>query len=521
MEKKFGCLTMTLLILNAIIFTLVITSCSNNKDNPFELFISTKWDNVFPFNENVAFIEKDGRFGIIGSDGKVIVDPSTTDWTKLNIDTMSFKEGLAAIGTDEQGFGYINTKGEVVIPYKWTYAESFYDGYACVGDEDAYYIINKNGEVLFDLTMSWYDREGDLLYYNSFVGNTTGCVNLKQNILIGTPNWDYVGFFREGRSAVFKGEKWGFVDDSGKIIIEPIWDNVSDFYEGYAVVNSGGSWDEENEYNSSGKNGFINTDGVVVLALQWDTAYPFNKAGITAVETEQKWQLINKEGLVLQELNYSEVFPLEGTDNFLVKNGELFGIINSQGKIILNIEYDNIEMQDKTYITVKGDKFGVYNLNGDELFLNEWDNAFSENNIIVAVKDTNVSCSFIDNNGKIISDGWTSAIKFSGGFAAVNSGGSINNEGNFTGGKWGFINEAGELKITPSYDYIKSFSEGFAAVNKGGNVKNDIVEGGKWGYINENGELLGKLEWDYAAPFINGVAAVCKAGKWGFIKLKK
>ena len=519
MRRRLGLFLTTMLIINFLIIIL-FSSCSNNKEANFELFILTEWDNVFPFSDDVAFIEKDGKFGIISIDGKVIIDPSSSDWTKITSDTMSFNDGLAVIGT-EQGYGYINTKGEVVIPYKWSYAENFVNGYAFVGDEDYFYIINKNGETLFDLTMSRYQRDGDLVSYDSFDGKTTGCINLKQGVLIGAPNWDYVGYFKEGKAAVFKDGKWGYVDESGSIIIEPVWDSVSDFYEGYAVVNKGGNWDENLDFSLTGKSGFIDTAGNIVLDLQWDTAYPFNKAGITAVESEDKWQLINKDGTLHSGLDYSEVYPIEDTDSFLVKNNELFGVIDSNGQIILNTEYENIEMQSKTYITVKDGKFGVYSLKGNELFANEWENAFTEKNIIVVVKGTNVNCSFIDDDGNIISEGWSSALPFYDGFAAVNSAGTINEEGNFTGGKWGFINTSGELKIPIQWEYVGSFNEGYAAVNKGGTVKNDICEGGKWGYINVNGELYENLVWDYAAPFVNGIAAVSKEGKWGFIKIKK
>ena len=47
-------------------------------------------------------------------------------------------------------------------------------------------------------------------------------------------------------------------------------------------------------------------------------------------------------------------------------------------------------------------------------------------------------------------------------------------------GKWGFINEEGEVVIKPQYEGAKSFSGGVAGV----------CENGKWGFINENNQLI-------------------------------
>ncbi|MBD5172078.1 MAG: WG repeat-containing protein [Bacteroidales bacterium] len=57
-----------------------------------------------------------------------------------------FSEGLAAVRKGEQ-FGYINTKGELVIPCKYTYAGPFNEGLACVteGEDKSICFVDKNG----------------------------------------------------------------------------------------------------------------------------------------------------------------------------------------------------------------------------------------------------------------------------------------------------------------------------------------------------------------------------------------
>jgi hypothetical protein len=120
---------------------------------------------------------------------------------------------------------------------------------------------------------------------------------------------------------------------------------------------------------------------------------------------------------------------------------------------------------------------------------------------------------YADNTGRIlIAPSFDEAQRFSEGLAAVairigpKPGDQLvdqllapPNEQQF---KWGFINESGQLAVTPQYANVGSFSEGLARVKVG--------EGfiGKWGYINSKGEVLIEPQYYYAEEFKNGRAAV-------------
>ena len=72
-------------------------------------------------------------------------------------------------------------------------------------------------------------------------------------------------------------------------------------------------------------------------------------------------------------------------------------------------------------------------------------------------------------------------------------------------GKHGFIDQAGNLKITlPENVYtIRPFSEGLAVIAK--RVPNTY---GKWGFIDETGNVVIEARFDNAKPFSEGLAAV-------------
>ncbi len=74
-------------------------------------------------------------------------------------------------------------------------------------------------------------------------------------------------------------------------------------------------------------------------------------------------------------------------------------------------------------------------------------------------------------------------------------------------GKWGFINETGDIIIEAKYDSALSFHEEFAA----------IMVGQKWGYINASGDLEIEAKYDEAHSFNEGIAMVFSDSLCGYI----
>ena len=69
--------------------------------------------------------------------------------------------------------------------------------------------------------------------------------------------------------------KYGFIDKSGKVVIEPQFDSASNFSEGFACVEKDGKW------------GFIDKSGKVVIEPQFDDADAFSEGlAVVAIEVE-------------------------------------------------------------------------------------------------------------------------------------------------------------------------------------------------------------------------------------------
>lgn len=97
------------------------------------------------FQEGLARVVKNGKFGYIDKTGEVIIDFDYED-------AGHFSQGLAYYANSDGKYGYINKKGEIVISPKYDYAEEFnFNKQAIVADittefDYIYSLINKEGE---------------------------------------------------------------------------------------------------------------------------------------------------------------------------------------------------------------------------------------------------------------------------------------------------------------------------------------------------------------------------------------
>jgi hypothetical protein len=98
--------------------------------------------------------------------------------------------------------------------------------------------------------------------------------------------------------------------------------------------------------------------------------------------------------------------------------------------------------------------------------------------------------------------------------------------GMFTDGKWGLINQKGEVVLPIKYAYISSPNDGFASVFEGeisdSNEPPFMKYIGKLGFINSAGEVIIPPQYDFhfESRFHNGVAEVKKDGKTFYINTK-
>lgn len=77
-------------------------------------------------------------------------------------------------------------------------------------------------------------------------------------------------------------------------------------------------------------------------------------------------------------------------------------------------------------------------------------------------------------------------------------------------GKWGLVNEVGQVVIPLIYDDVGHFSEGLVYAK----------QNGKYGFIDKKGQVVIAFKYDDARNFSEGLAGVKKNDKWGFVDVK-
>jgi hypothetical protein len=79
---------------------------------------------------------------------------------------------------------------------------------------------------------------------------------------------------------------WGYIDQTGTVVIKPRFEQAGDFSEGLAPVKIGEKW------------GYVNPSGSVVIEPKFAHAESFKHA-LARVKVGNLWAYLNKEGTVV------------------------------------------------------------------------------------------------------------------------------------------------------------------------------------------------------------------------------
>ncbi len=200
------------------------------------------------FSEGLAPFYQNGKWGFVDKKGNIVIPNKFSG-------VSSFSEGLAVvrIGPITQNKnGYIDRTGEFVIEPNYARTYSFSDGLALVSGKhftSKMSIINLENQIIGKVTTYSHCsvEEG---YSEGLIGacfdvpydpkgrfKITKCAFLnKEGEIAIKPKFDKVKPFQDGLAAVMVDKKWGFIDSTGEFVIEPEYDSVSSFKNGLAKV---------------------------------------------------------------------------------------------------------------------------------------------------------------------------------------------------------------------------------------------------------------------------------------------
>jgi len=201
-------------------------------DTSGNMVIEPKFSRADDFSEGLAPVQVSlgGKLGFIDRTGKFVIEPQFTEASR-------FSEGLARIyaesksrfGSSNSNAGYINHEGKFVIEPQYFRASSFSEGiaYAAITPQVIKFIDTENRQAF----------EPEIEHLNSY----------------------NFGRFSEGLATfTINNGNSGYMDRSGKIVIEMKFGAANDFHNGLALVRLDQNW---GYIDATGKMIWTNTQG--------------------------------------------------------------------------------------------------------------------------------------------------------------------------------------------------------------------------------------------------------------------
>ncbi len=270
------------------------------------------------------------------------------------------------------------------------------------------------------------------------------------------------------------GNKYGYNDKNGYLVIDYQFDEAYNFFDGRAKVRIGSKY------------GYIDKTGDFIVECKYDEADSFSN-GVALVKISGKWGVIDKMGKLLLACQYESIKPLKKI--YLTKQSNAWGIRRHDSDTV--IAYIDLIELNGLYALKQGNiRWRIIDSSANEVA--EYDELkYWCNSIFVAKK--NGKHGFIDRNNKVIND-----FKY-------DSLGSLSENLAYAkrGAKYGFINDYGKEAIEFKFDNAWWFKSGLSKVQNNN----------KYGYIDKTGKIVIQCKYEQAQDFKGDFAQVEKNGK--------
>ena len=398
--------------------------------------------------------------------------------SKYSIKIEEFNEGLAKI-KDYNRIGYINTKGEIVIPVIYTSGREFSNGLVYVRDKNGKYYVNQSGEKIITISKDdnnyYYDFKEGLAKFYSRDNKTYGFINQQGEVEIKSV-YDYVKNFSEGYAVFRQGTKRGVINKQGEVVIKAKFKKISDFKNGIFFVYDG-------VYTT-----FLNHDLKPIYQLAGYFNHEYTDNYIT-LEYTKGIRIIDKNGHLvsdyLQADSIGDRFLLEKDQNLIrvtnlvqktTQTNENISIykeysyrfIDKMGKEVLKLDkYDQVFSFSEGRAKVKKNNlYGFINKSGQEVIPIKYSLAKSFKNGKAVVKDSKRTY-YINKQGKEIKKSKNNNQNSQPQEEDPYQGSTIiMKKQSYYNKSYGLVNKDNELILKPIYDSIKKEDKGIYRIKK-------------------------------------------------------
>lgn len=549
------------------------------------LIISEDYDKIERLENGILLVSKNKLYGCINQIGAVIIP--------LKYKSLTYQNNLLiAVCYDETDktykYGVIDFKEKEIVPFSQQideikieteiilYKQDWHWGaYSLQGQvicEPIYdhivYVANNLIKVGMDGTdyepyedCYWEDGERyDFTNYSEYSIINWGLIDDNGKEILPLEYRAIADKVIDGLVEVRSNKRIGYVDITGRILLEPTYKSISEFVDGYAVVSKASYYYDENgrdrersvygvinsqfkeiipcifssiEYEEkSGRFktdvGYKTLDGRYVAEvdgkeLLLDKKYKYCKSfsdtcaiAVRISGGHVKYGLVDKRSNDILPPIFSRLDCVEN-ELYKFKINDLYGLVNSKGNIILQNVYNGIGKFEDDLACVQvnvpsGDRYeqkklyGYVDSLGNEILPPSYEFIGKRNNKYAVVMKNNLWGLFsIESHRLSIVPNAAFLGPCMDDLCKINVGGVYDkNNKKTTGGLWGYVSVDGQIIIEPTYEQAYGFSEGMAAVKLNG----------KWGFINSEGIIVVPCEYDEVeASFENGKGKLVKDGE--------
>jgi len=383
-------------------------------DNNLNLVCPVRYDVLIPIGDDSYLTRKSGKMGIIKSDNSTIVpfiydslythknalrayrkiegwsiiDRNNKTLTKRNYDWIGAQNKNLYPVTNNHYWGLLSANGDEIVHCVFDSLVEVLNDLVVVKFKNQYGIINTREDWLVApqtqpihlINDQMYSQKqspniflknfaGEIVYftdnrlefkedsfYEYLTDGTEKTIDYQGRIVnrISPPALDSVEHIfqpSEGLRGIKRDDKFGFIDERGRLRIANRYDDIGEFHEGLAPFKLIGKW------------GFINPSDQVVINPNYEKVNYF-KDGLCVVSRNGKSGVINKTGNPILTFQYDSIHILLNK-KFILFVGGLRGLADEKGVVQIDPRFDYLsELENGLILVGIAGKFGVLTSTG-------------------------------------------------------------------------------------------------------------------------------------------------------------
>lgn len=378
----------------------------------------------------------------------------------------------------------------------------------------------------------WEDGERyDFTNYNEYSIINWGLIDNNGNVILPLEYRAIADKVTDGLVEILSNKKVGYVDITGRVLLEPTYESIGEFVDGYAVVSKTSYYYDEDGRGERTVYGVINSQFNEIIPCvfnsieyEMETGRFKTDVGYKTIDGRYVAVVDGKELLVDKKYKYCKPFDCTCAIAVRVTDGHVnYGLIDKKSNDILPPIFSRlVYIENELYKFKINNLYGLVNSKGNIILPNIYNSIgkFEDNLACVQVNvlsdDRNKQkklYGYVDSSGnEILPPSYEFIGKRNHKFAVV-----------MKNNLWGLFSiENHQLQIFPNVSFLGPCMENICKINVGGiyDKNNKKTTGGLWGYVSVDGQIVVEPTYEQAYGFSEEMAAVKLNGKWGFINAK-